>query len=144
MGRTIRGELPVRFRYTPGVGNTAFFNALRDRAVFLGSRCGSCGVTFVPARIFCERCLAGLEPDTECGPEGELASWTLGHVGIDGGPLDQAAAIGLVRLDGADTVMMHRLLGDGPWQIGQRLSAVLRTPGERVASILDVEGFRPA
>ena len=29
--------------YTPGVGNTAFFEALRDRGVFLGSRCASCG-----------------------------------------------------------------------------------------------------
>src|SRR5712691_6676489 len=126
MSRTIRGELPVRFRYTPGVGNSAFFEALRDRAVFLGSRCESCGVTFVPARIFCERCLAELEPDTECGPEGELTSWTVGHVGIDGGPLEKTTTFGLVRLDGADTVLMHRLLGDGAWQIGQRVSAVVR------------------
>ena len=28
-----RGELPVAFRYTPGVGDTAFFEALRDRGV---------------------------------------------------------------------------------------------------------------
>jgi uncharacterized OB-fold protein len=44
----IPGELSVSFRYTPGVGNTAFFEALRDRGVFLGSRCDVCGVTYVP------------------------------------------------------------------------------------------------
>jgi uncharacterized OB-fold protein len=144
VGRTVHGELPVRFRYTPGIGNTAFLEALRDRAVFVGSTCASCGVTYVPARIFCERCLAALEPDTECGPDGELESWTVGHIGIDGDPLDQTTTVGLVRLDGADTVLMHRLLGDGPWRIGQRVRAVVRAPEERVASILDVEGFRPA
>jgi len=61
----VPGELSVSFRYTPGVGNTAFFEALRDRGVFLGSRCEACGVTYEPARIFCERCLAELEPSEE-------------------------------------------------------------------------------
>ena len=36
MARTVSGELPVAFHYTPGVGNTAFFEALRDRGVLLG------------------------------------------------------------------------------------------------------------
>ena len=37
MARTIDGGLPVAFHYTPGVGNTAFFEALRDRGVLLGA-----------------------------------------------------------------------------------------------------------
>jgi uncharacterized protein len=143
MARTIRGDLPVGFRYTPGVGNTTFLEALRDRGVLLGSRCESCGVTYLPARIFCERCLAELQPAIECGPGGELVSWTSGHVGVDGEALDEPATIGLVRLDGADTVLMHRVLGGEPPQIGQRVEAVLRPPAERVASILDIDGFRP-
>jgi uncharacterized OB-fold protein len=140
--RKIPGELPVSFRYTPGVGNTAFFEALRDRGVLLGSRCDACGVTYLPARIFCERCLAGLDPRVECGPAGTLESWTVGHVGIDGEALDEPVALGLVRFDGADTVVLHRLLGDAEWSIGMRVEAVLRA--ERVASILDLEGVRPA
>ena len=144
MARTIRGELPVGFRYTPGVGNTEFLEVLRDRGVLLGSRCESCGVTYLPARIFCERCLAELHPGVECGPGGELVSWTKGRVGVDGEPLDEPVTIGLVRLDGADTVMMHRLLGDEPPELGHRVEVVLRPSAERVASILDIEGFRPA
>jgi uncharacterized OB-fold protein len=142
VARTVRGGLPVSFRYTPGVGNTAFLGALRDRGVLLGSRCEHCSITYLPARIFCERCMAELAPDTECGPGGELASWTVGHVDIDGEPLEQPVTIGLVKCDRADTVLMHRLLGDGPRQVGQRVEAVLRPAGERVASILDIEGFR--
>jgi uncharacterized OB-fold protein len=142
VARTVHGGLPVAFHYTPGVGNTAFFEALRDRGVLLGSRCESCGVTYLPARIFCERCFAELAADTECGPGGTLLSFTIGHVGIDGDPLDQPVAIGLVKLDGADTVLMHRLLGADSWEIGTRVEAVVLA--DRAGSILDVEGFRQA
>jgi uncharacterized OB-fold protein len=142
MARTVDGGLPVSFHYTPGVGNTAFFEALGDRGVLLGSRCRSCGVTYLPARIFCDRCFAERAADTECGPGGPLESFTVGHVGIDGEPLDEPAAIGLVKLDDADTVLMHRLIGAGPWEIGVRVEAAMRS--ERTGSILDVEGFRLA
>ena len=138
----VPGELSVSFRYTPGVGNTAFFEALRDRGVFLGSRCDDCGVTYLPARIFCERCLAELEPSVECGPEGELLSWTLVRVDVDDHPLDRPVTYGLVRMDGADTVLLHRLVDvDDDLSIGMRVRAVLAT--EREGSILDVEGFSP-
>jgi uncharacterized protein len=141
VSRKIEGELPVGFRYTPGVANTAFFEALRDRGVLLGSRCGSCGVTYLPARLFCERCFAELTPDVECGPQGELISWTVGRVDIDDEPLDEPVAVGLVKLDGADTVLMHLLQVDEP-QIGMRVRAVVRE--DRAGSILDLAGFAPS
>jgi uncharacterized protein len=137
------GELSVAFRYTPGVGTTAFFEALRDRGVFLGSRCERCGVTYLPARVFCERCLAELEPSVECGPEGELVSWTVARVDVDDRPLDAPVVFGLVKLDGADTVLLHRIVDvDGDPEIGSRVRAVLAST--RDGSILDVDGFAPA
>jgi hypothetical protein len=136
--------MPVAFHYTPGVGNGAFFEALRARGAFLGSRCDACGVTYLPARIFCERCFAALGPGVECGPGGVLVSFTVARVGVDDEPLDAPIAVGLVRLDGADTALLHRLLGDEEWVIGMRVRASLRPADERVGSILDVEGFRPA
>lgn len=142
MARTIDGALPVAFHYTPGVGNTAFFEALRDRGVLLGSRCEACNYTYLPARIFCERCFAELEPDTDCGPGGTLESFTVGYVGIDGEALGEPVTVGLVKLDNADTVLMHLLIGDMTWQIGKRVEAALKT--DRTGSILDIEGFGPA
>ncbi|MGZ5301168.1 MAG: Zn-ribbon domain-containing OB-fold protein [Actinomycetota bacterium] len=139
MARTVDGELPVSFHYTPGVGNTAFFEALRDRGVLLGSHCATCDFTYLPARIFCERCFAELAADTECGPGGTLESFTIGHVGIDGEPLNEPVAIGLVKLDSADTVLMHRLIGDASWEIGSRVEAVVSAA--RTGSILDIAGF---
>lgn len=140
--RRIEGTLPVAFRYTPGVGNGAFFVALRDEGTFLGSRCPSCDVTYLPARVFCERCLAELDPDTRCGPGGTLESWTTVHVDVDGRPLAGPERYGLVRLDGADTVLLHRLLADEGWEpaIGDRVIAVLGP--EPDARINDLMGFR--
>jgi len=141
MTRTVHGDLPVGFRYTPGVANTAFFEALRDRGALLGSRCHACEVTYLPARMFCERCFAELSPETECGPGGVLESFTVGHAGIDGEPLARPDTIGLVRVDGADTVLMHRLIDMERPAIGARVTVRLRA--DRSGSIRDIEGFAP-
>lgn len=139
------GEFPVRHRYTPGVAGTAFFTALRDRGVLLGSRCEACSYTYVPARLFCERCFAELAADAEVGPGGELVSFTIGFVGLEGEPLEDPETIGLVRLDGADSGLVHRVLdADEPLEIGERFEVVLRPEGEREGTILDIEGFRSA
>jgi uncharacterized protein len=142
MARIVAGDLPVRFRYTPGVGGTAFFEALRDRGVLLGSRCASCAFTYLPARLFCERCFAELAADTECGPAGTLESFTVAHLGIDGESLAEPVTWATVKLDGADTVMVHRLIDIPTPEIGMGVRALI---GEhRTASIDDLEGFAPA
>jgi uncharacterized OB-fold protein len=138
------GDMPVEHRYMPGVAGEVFFTALRDRGVLLGSRCESCSYTYVPARLFCERCFAELSADTEVGPQGTLVSFTIGFVGIEGEPLNETETFGLVRLDGADAVLLHRMLdvGDEPLEIGERVETVIRNPNGREGSILDIEGFR--
>jgi hypothetical protein len=140
--RTVAGTMPVAFRYTPGVANTRFFETLRDRGVFLGSHCDRCAVTVVPARLFCERCFDETATEVECGPGGTLESWTIGHVGIDGEPLDAPVTLALVRLDGADSLLVHRLLDVPQLEVGMRVRAVLAP--EREAGILDVDGFASA
>jgi len=144
--RRWEGDLPVRHRYTPGVGGEAFFAALKDRGVLLGSRCANCDYTYVPARMFCERCFSELAADTEVGPAGELVSFTILFEGVDGEPLDLPEAIGAVRLDGADAVLIHRVLDltDEPLEIGERVDVLLKQDAEREGSILDIEGFRLA
>jgi uncharacterized OB-fold protein len=141
--RRWEGEFPVGHRYTPGVAGEVFFAALRDRGVLLGSRCEACDYVYVPARLFCERCFAELAANREVGPSGELVSFTIVFEGVDGEPLDRPDVLGLVRLDGADAVLLHRVLEtDEPLEIGERVEVVLRPDAERTGSILDIEGFR--
>jgi len=143
--RRAEGAIPVRHRYTPGVAGSAFFEALRDRGVILGSRCERCSYTYVPARLFCERCLAELSAGVEVGSGGTLRSFTIGFVGVEGEPLPAPVTLGLVQLDGADAVLLHIVLdpGEEPLEIGERVEVVLRPAERRTGSILDIEGFRP-
>ncbi len=139
------GEIPVSHRYTPGVAGEVFLSALRDRGVLVGSRCDACAYTYVPPRLFCERCFAELAADTEVGPGGTLVSFTIGFVGIEGEPLDRPVTLGLVRPDGADALLLHFILdqrADEPLEIGERVEVVLKPPEQRTGSILDIEGFR--
>jgi uncharacterized protein len=140
------GEVPIRHRYTPGVAGAPFFAALKERGEFVASRCEGCGITYCPPRLFCERCFDRLEADVTVGPGGTLESFSIGSVGVEGEDLDEPVAVGLVRLDGADTVLLHFLVGAGesPPAIGDRVEADLLPAGERTGSILDVKGFRPA
>ena len=63
MARTVSGGMPVAFHYTPGVGkHRVLRGAPRPRRACSGSRCEACAYTYLPARIFCERCFAELRP----------------------------------------------------------------------------------
>jgi uncharacterized OB-fold protein len=143
--RRWEGDLPVAHRYTPGVAGEVFLSALRDRGVILGSRCEECSFTYVPARLFCERCFSELDAGVELGPGGTLRSFTIAYVDADERPLAEPVTWGLVQLDGADALLLHRVLQEGeePLEIGQRVEAILRPPAQRTGSILDLEGFLP-
>jgi uncharacterized protein len=141
--RRWEGDLPVRHRYTPGVAGDAFFTALLERGVLLGSRCETCAYTYVPARLFCERCFSELSADTEVGPGGELVSFTIVFRGIEGESLERPQTLGAVRLDGADAVLIHRVEPDEePLEIGERVEVVVEPQPRRTGSILDIAGFR--
>jgi uncharacterized protein len=138
------GRIPIRHRYTPGVAGEAFFRALKDDGRFLASRCESCGITYCPPRLFCERCFAGpLDAGVTVGPEGTLESFSVGYTGPEGEPLDDPVALGLIRLDGADTVVVHFLVDAAELVAGIRVEAVFLPKARRTGSILDVRGFRP-
>lgn len=138
-------RIPIRHRYTPGVAGEAFFTALRDRGELLASRCEECQMTYCPARLFCERCFAGpLEADITVGPQGTLVSFSVGTVGVEGEALEEPVTVGLIRPEGADTVLMHFVIDAPELEAGMRVEAVLRPEAERTGSILDLLGFRPA
>lgn len=138
------GKIPVSNQYTAGSAGEAFLRALKDRGEILGSACGRCTITYVPARLFCERCLAELKERAPVGPGGVLHSFTVAHVGLDGEPLDQPAIAALVKLDGATTPMMHFFLGSrAQAKIGAKVKAVFKPASQRTGSILDLRGFEP-
>jgi uncharacterized OB-fold protein len=141
--RTVEGAIPVQHRYTAGVAGDRFFRALRDKGEILGTPCDACGVTYVPGRMFCERCFAALDDWVTVGPGGTLASFTAVYVDLDGNPVDEPVWVGLVMLDGATTVLPHRLEPNGTEpSVGSRVEAVIEPKAKRSGSINDIRAFR--
>jgi uncharacterized OB-fold protein len=139
------GELPVESRYTVGIPGEKFLRTLKDRGRFTATHCPECGEVFVPPKMFCERCFCRLEDWVTVGPGGTLESWTMVTVGLDGRPLDDPKLVGLIRLDGATTSMVHYLdkVKAEDLVIGMRVTAVLKPAKQRKGSILDVAHFKP-
>ena len=140
--RVVEGAIPVRHTYTAGIAGDHFFRALRNEGKILATPCKECGVTYVPGRMFCERCFAALEDWIEVGPSGRLESFTSVHIDLDGNPLSEPQWMGLVTLDGATTVLVHRLENGGEAVMGARVEAVLEPRRRRTGSINDIRGFR--
>jgi len=137
------GQVPIRHRYTPGLAGEAFFVGMKERGELVASRCPECGIVYCPPRLYCERDFAEMEADTTVGPGGVLESFTVGFSGVNGEPVEAPIAIGLVRPDGADTVLMHFIVEADELEIGQRMEAVFLPDAERSGGILDLRGFRP-
>ena len=141
--RLVEGRIPVEHRYTPGVAGDRFFRALRDRGQLLATPCTACRVVYVPGRMFCERCFASLDEWVKVGPGGTLESFTEVHVDLDGNRLREPAIVGLVKLDGATTVFVHRLEPNGAEpRIGARVEVVFEPKTKRSGSINDIRAFR--
>jgi len=139
-----RGEIPIESLYTAGAGGQIFFKALKDKGEIVGSRCNPCSQVYVPARRFCERCFAELTEQVKVGPEGIVTSFSYSYIDRDGKPLKQPGAAALVQLEGATTVLLHRLLDVKDLSrvsIGSRVKAMIKPKTKRTGSILDIEGF---
>jgi uncharacterized protein len=140
-----RGEIPIESLYTAGIGGQRFFKALKEKGELVGTRCRACHQVFVPSRQFCERCFAELTEEVRVQPDGVIKSFSYAYVDHIGRRLKQPVASALVQLEGATTVMLHRLLEVKDLSrisIGSRVKAVIKPKAKRTGSMLDIEGFR--
>jgi uncharacterized OB-fold protein len=137
------GEMPVTNRYTFGLAGERFFRAVKEEGRILGTRCGRCERTYVPATIFCERCLGELDEWMDVGTSGEVISYTLLYEDLDRTQRETPEIVAFVRL--GDGGLVHRLGEVEPEgvAIGMRVQAVLKPAADREGSILDILYFRP-
>ncbi len=144
--QTVEGIFPLEYLYTAGIAGERVLRALKDHGTLLGSRCPACEVTYVPGRLYCERCLSPLEEWLEIPLEGTLASYTVVHRDLDGNPLSPPAILGLIELDGVGGTFVHWVGNSEPDKlaIGQRVCAEMRPKADRRGSITDIAFFRPS
>jgi uncharacterized protein len=138
------GELPVTNRYTYGLAGEKFFRTLKDEGRILGTYCPNCDHTYVPAAIFCERCLAKLEQWVDVGTVGDIVTFTLLHVDLDGSRLQKPEIVAFIRLGDGGLVHVLGEIEPDQVEIGLMVEAVLKPKSKRTGSILDIRYFKPS
>lgn len=130
--KPLSAPLNLHFDYTRSTGPTigAFVTALRDRKV-IGAR-GSNGRVFVPPPEFDPDTAEPLTDFVGVSDGGTVVSWTWMPEPIEGQPLTKPFAWALIKLDGADTSMLHAVDVDSPDDISTGLRVRARWASERI------------
>ncbi|MFJ8820959.1 Zn-ribbon domain-containing OB-fold protein [Streptomyces sp. NPDC102467] len=139
----LRAPLVVEFPFTRSLGpvQSAFLTGLRDRTV-LGVRTTS-GSVLVPPVEYDPVTADEIRDLVEVGAAGTVTTWAWNPEPRRGQPLDTPFAWVLVKLDGADTALLHALDAPGPEAVrtGQRVR--IRWADERTGAITDIACFEP-
>ncbi|RJP32365.1 MAG: Zn-ribbon domain-containing OB-fold protein [Actinobacteria bacterium] len=140
------GQIPIEYVYTYGLGLEKFFRAIKDQGKFLASTCKECGVTYLPARSFCERCLVKIEGTTAVPGTGTVYSYTTVHLNMDESPKKEPALVALIDMDGTDCRFLHYLTGvkADKVKVGMKVKPALKAKKDRKGHIEDIVGFQPS
>jgi uncharacterized OB-fold protein len=138
----LRAPLEIGFDYTRSLGPvlSQFMTGLAGRRI-LGAR-ASDGTVHAPPFEYDP---ATFDPPAELvavGPSGTVLTWSWMPEPLDGQPLPRAFAWALIRLDGADTALLHAVDAEhDAMATGMRVRP--RWADERVGSIRDITCFEP-
>ncbi|OSC31378.1 DNA-binding protein [Mycobacterium vulneris] len=137
----LAAPLTLAFDYTRSVGPTLskFFTALRDRHV-LGVR-GSDGRVHVPPAEYDPVTYEPLGEMVPVSSVGTVVSWTWQPEPIEGQPLDRPFAWALIKLDGADTPLIHAVDAGEPKDIKTGTRVHVHWVDEPVGAITDIAYF---
>jgi hypothetical protein len=140
----LSAPIELSFDYTRSLGPTLgrFMTGLAGRTI-VGAR-GSDGRVYVPPLEYDPLTGAALTDFVDVAEEGVVQTWTWAAVPKDGQPLEKPFAWALVKLDGADTSMLHAVDVDSPAQMSTGMRVCARWAAEPVGHIRDIVCFEPA
>ena len=153
MSDTFKGIAPmvhnskISVPYSWWAGDTAskFFIALRDEKKFIAPRCGKCRKVFMPPRKICPSCFTENTEWVNVADEGTLVAYSVARRQLESIPADKKVPViwGLVKLDGADTALLHYIGEVKPEKVkaGMRVKAVFAE--SRTGGIRDISHFKP-
>jgi hypothetical protein len=134
-------EYPYSRSVGPVIG--AFLTGLRDGKL-TGVR-GSGGSVIVPPTEYDPATGDDTGEMVDVGPGGVVESWAWVSDPLPKHPLAKPFAWALIRLDGADTSMLHAVDAGGPDKIatGDRVTVRFRPAAERIGAMADIDAFVP-
>lgn len=141
----LRAEHVLEYPYERSTGPVIgrFLAGLRDRRI-LGIQAAD-GRVLVPPQEYDPVTSEELDPGTmtAVGPGGVVTTWSWQPRPRDGQPLDEPFAWALIRLDGADTPMLHAVDVGRPGGIRTGMRVTPRWAEETQGHIHDIVCFVP-
>jgi uncharacterized OB-fold protein len=140
------GNVEAPYNYHAGYYWSKFFREMRDNKKIYGIKCPRCGKVYIPPRVVCGPCFVKLEDWVEVGPKGTVTGFSVVNFPLlnatTGEPRKIPFGLGYIKLDGADTLLMHYLeeLDETKVKSGTRVEVVFRE--ERLGNIDDIKFFR--
>lgn len=143
MPDVLKAPLVLEFPFTRSLGpvQSAFLTGLRERVV-LGVRTDD-GRVLVPPVEYDPVTAEEIRDLVEVAPTGTVTTWAFNHRPRPGQPLRTPFAWALVRLDGADTALLHALDAPGPDTVHTGMRVRIRWAEERTGAITDIACFEP-
>ncbi|MFF8313840.1 Zn-ribbon domain-containing OB-fold protein [Streptomyces lydicus] len=144
MPAVLTAPLVVEFPFTRSLGpvQSAFLTGLRERTV-LGVTCQD-GRVLVPPVEYDPVTAEDLSDLVEVAPTGTVTTWAWNPGPRRGQPLRTPFAWVLVRLDGADSALLHALDAPGPDAVRTGMRVRIRWAAERTGAITDIACFEPS
>ncbi|WP_411102733.1 Zn-ribbon domain-containing OB-fold protein [Streptomyces sp. cmx-4-9] len=139
----LRAPLVVEFPFTRSLGpvQSAFLTGLRE-GVLLGVRTSD-GTVMVPPAEYDPVTAEEIRELVEVGCTGTVTTWAWNGSPRPQQPLDTPFAWVLVRLDGADTALLHALDVPGPEAVRTGMRVRVRWAAQRSGAITDIACFEP-
>ena len=139
----LRAPMEIAFDYTRSLGPvlSQFMTALRERRI-MGAR-GADGTVHAPPFEYDPVTYRPPAELVEVGPAGTVVSWSWMPKPAAGQPLDRPFAWALIRLDGADTAMLHAVDAGSAAAMRTGMRVQARWAADRVGSIRDIARFEP-
>lgn len=132
-------EFPYRRTVGPIVG--AFLTGLREGKI-LGSKDQS-GRVISPPLEYDPETGEDLTELVEVGPGGEVGDWGWVAEPLRKHPVDRPFAWALIKLDGADTTMLHAVDAGSMERMARGMRVTARFADERKGNITDIACFEP-
>jgi uncharacterized protein len=140
---TLSAPLVVEYPFHRTVGpvQSAFLTGLRE-GIVLGIR-GEDGRVLCPPVEYDPVTARELTELVELGTTGTVTTWSWEPEPRPNQPLDRPFAWALVKLDGADTGLLHAVDAGTPDRMASDLPVRIRWAGERTGAITDIACFEP-
>ncbi len=130
----LTANVKLPFNFAVGATASRFYQALRDEKVIYGTSCEACSKVIVPARSYCPTCNGAMAGWVKLPDTGTLLGWSEPEN-------DGDSFVALIKLEGADNLLVHKLADNDP-VMGIQVKAQWQE--QRTGSLSDIEYFKVA